>query len=119
MYDKVGGKSSWDELNAALKEGAPAQLKRAAEVLAQANDDLGVADLITEYAKSSGLVTVQGNQLRAAHGAGAAALSAAGFRDELQKLRKAYPNRSLESGEVGKQYKILLDRRAAGRTQGL
>ena len=119
VHDKVGGKAAWDELNAAFQEAAPAHLKRAVDALAKSDDYLGVAELITDYAKSSGLVTVQGNQIRAAHGAGAAALSAAGFRDELQKLRKAYPNRSLESGEVGKQYKILLDRRAAGRTQGL
>lgn len=119
VYELAGGEEAWGLHNETFQQHAPKHLQAAAKALAEAGDFTQAASLIVDFSKSTGLVPVAGQHIQGGGAVANGALTAAGFKDELAKLRSAVGNRSLESGAPKAQYDALVRRRQAGRQAGL
>lgn len=119
VYELAGGEEAWGLHNQTFQQHAPKHLQAAAHALAEAGDFEQAASLIVEFSKGTGLVPVAGQHIQGGGAVANGALTAAGFKDELAKLRSAVGNRSLESGAPKAQYDALVRRRQAGRQAGL
>lgn len=117
-YDVAGGKENWDVVSQVFKGKAPEHLQAAARALANSGDLKGAAKLVVETCQSMGLIPNVNPQLKGGAG-NFGALSAADFSKEYQALRKEAGNRSLESNQFKQRYDDLLQRRAAGKRQGI
>lgn len=117
-YDVAGGKENWDVAAQVFNGKAPEHLRSAARALANSGDLKGAAKLVVETCQSMGLIPNVNPQLRGGAG-NYGALSAAEFSKEYQALRKEAGNRSLESNQFKQRYDDLLQRRAAGKRQGI
>ncbi|QBP32936.1 head scaffolding protein [Shigella phage Buco] len=117
-YDVAGGKESWDVAAQVFKGKAPEHLQAAARALANSGDLAGAAKLVVETCQSMGLIPNVNPQLKGGAG-NYGALSAEAFSKEYQALRKEAGNRSLESHQFKQRYDNLLQRRAAGKRQGI
>lgn len=119
VYELAGGEGAWGLHNETFQQHAPKHLQAAAKALAEAGDFTQAASLIVDFSKSTGLVPVAGQHIQGGGAVANGALTAAGFKDELAKLRSTVGNRSLESGAPKAQYDALVRRRQAGRQAGL
>ena len=119
VYELAGGEEAWGLHNQTFQQHAPKHLQAAAHALAEAGDFTQAASLIVEFSKGTGLVPVAGQHIQGGGAVANGALTAAGFKDELSKLRATVGNRSLESGPAKAQYDALVRRRQAGRQAGL
>lgn len=119
VYELAGGEEGWNLHNQTFQQHAPAHLQSAAKSLADAGNFKEAATLIVEYSKGTGLVPVSGTHIRGGGAVANGALTAEGFRTEMNKLRESTGNRSLESGPAKAQYDALVRRRQAGRMQNL
>lgn len=119
VYKSAGGKESWDTANQAFTQHAPAHLKNAVEALSNAENFTAAAELVLEFARSSGLIAVPGEHIQGGGAVANGALSQENFRKELSALRQSVGNRSFESGPAKAQYDALVRRRQAGMQRGL
>ncbi|UNA01113.1 putative scaffolding protein [Erwinia phage Micant] len=119
VYELAGGEEGWGLHNQTFQQHAPKHLQAAASALADAGEFTQAAELIVEFSKSTGLVPIAGQHIQGGGAVANGALTAAGFKDELTKLRATVGNRSLESGPAKAQYDALVRRRQAGRMQNM
>lgn len=117
-YEVAGGKENWTIVSQVFNGKAPEHLRAAARALANSGDLKGAAQLVVETCQSMGLIPNVNPQLKGGAG-NYGALSAAEFSKEYQALRKEAGNRSLESNQFKQRYDNLLQRRAAGKRQGI
>lgn len=119
IHEQAGGPEQWDLLNSTFQQHAPAHLQKSVQALADTEDFETAAQIIMEFSRNSGLVPVAGQHIQGGGAIANGALSAAGFKEEMSKLRAEAGSRSLESGPLKARYDTLVRRRQAGRMQGL
>lgn len=119
VYKAAGGKEGWELANQTFAAHAPEHLKNAVEALSNSENFTAAAQLVIEFARSSGMVPVPGEHIQGGGAVANGALSQENFRKELSALRKSVGNRSFESGPAKAQYDALVRRRQAGMQRGI
>lgn len=119
VYEVAGGEENWNLYNQTFQQHADEDLKDTVATLSDAGKFAKAARMIVKFAQESGMVPVHGQHIQGGGAVANGALSAKGFSEELAKLRQTYRGKSLESGTAAAQYQTLLNRRNAGRMQGI
>lgn len=111
VHSLAGGEGAWNVAMTAFNTDAPDYLRAAAKALADKGDPKGAASIVLDYVGRTGKAVNKGKMIKGGSANLNAPLGKEEFAKAYEELKARYPNQSFSSGQAGKEYQRLIERR--------